>query len=63
MILWIEESYGQVTIQTDPLQQYFHNALFFFAVFCEIKLETFLMNYVFGHHYKWKIIKEPRYVM
>ena len=28
MILWIEESYGQVTIQTDPLQQYFYNALF-----------------------------------
>ena len=27
MILWIEESY-RVTIQTDPLQQYFHNALY-----------------------------------
>ena len=21
------------------------------------------MNYVFGHHYEWKVIKEPRYVM
>ena len=28
LILWIEESY-RVTIQTDPLQQYFHNAQYF----------------------------------
>ena len=28
MILRVEESYG-VTVQTDPLQQYFHNASFF----------------------------------
>ena len=21
------------------------------------------MNYVFGHHYEWKVLKEPRYVM
>ena len=31
-----------------------------FSVFYEIKLETFLMNYVFGHHYEWKIIKESQ---
>ena len=35
MILWIEESYGQVTIQTDPLQLYFHNALFFSQYFAK----------------------------
>ena len=34
--------------------------IIFFAVFCEIKLETFLMNYVFGHQYEWKIIKESQ---
>ena len=33
MILWVEESYGQVTIQIDPLQQYFHNAQYFTKLF------------------------------
>ena len=35
MILWIEESYGQVTIQTDPLLQYLHNALSFSQYFAK----------------------------
>ena len=32
MIPWIEEYYGQVTIQTE---QYFHNALFFSQYFAK----------------------------
>lgn len=59
MILWVEESYGQVTIQIDPLQQVLSQC----SVFYEIRLETFVMNYIFGHHYEWKMIKEPRYVI
>ena len=34
-----------------------------FSVFYEIKLESFPMNFVFGHHCEWKVIKEPRYIM